>query len=500
MDFSSDEEDYDFYSSDEEMEETPTTFDEDVLPERDYELVPRDSVYQLMNSVLTDLVQITGISRTTLRILLNSFRWDKNQLLEKFYDNPDDLFQSNNILYKDSVENILPANIECEICFDTVEKNQLLGLNCKHYFCVDCYKEYCRVKINSDGENCISCPASNCLAYLEDNTVFQLFCQSDNDDKMVRKRYTKFVVDAFVSQNRGMLNCPTPDCHVIVKMTGETRTGYHNLGIEVNCECGETLCSKCSNQWHSPVKCELIKKWIIKCSDDSETLNWLNANTKECPKCNAIIEKNGGCNHMTCNAPSCRYEFCWPCLGKYGDCRCHAYNENGDAIAKGKSESRQSLERYLFYFTRFENHSKSLKLEHKIRTKINQNMDTLISRGVSWAGVQFLQESLEILRKCRQCLMYTYVFAFYLKQSNPKFIFEDNQGDLERATDRLTKALEEDLPENVDGFDELKFDSTLSEYKRSLLDKSRYCNERSKILVDHVMEGYENDIWIYNVE
>ena len=100
-----------------------------------------------------------------------------------------------------------------------------------------------------------------------------------------------------------MLFCSTPDCDVIVKMSGETRSGFHNLGIEINCECGETLCSKCGNQWHSPVKCELIKKWKIKCSDDSETMNWLNANTKECPKCKAAIEKNGGCNHMTCSKP-----------------------------------------------------------------------------------------------------------------------------------------------------------------------------------------------------
>lgn len=35
-----------------------------------------------------------------------------------------------------------------------------------------------------------------------------------------------------------------------------------------------------------------------KCDDDSETSNWIAANTKECPKCNVTIEKDGGCNHM----------------------------------------------------------------------------------------------------------------------------------------------------------------------------------------------------------
>ena len=36
---------------------------------------------------------------------------------------------------------------------------------------------------------------------------------------------------------------------------------------------------------------------------------WIKANTRPCPQCNIPIEKNDGCNHMTCTNPSCRHEF-----------------------------------------------------------------------------------------------------------------------------------------------------------------------------------------------
>ena len=41
--------------------------------------------------------------------------------------------------------------------------------------------------------------------------------------------------------------------------------------------------------------------------------------------------------------------------------------------------------------------------------------------------------------------MYTYVFAFYLVKTNQSVIFEDNQRDLESATEKLSEYLERDI-------------------------------------------------------
>ena len=46
-----------------------------------------------------------------------------------------------------------------------------------------------------------------------------------------------------------------------------------------------------------------------------ESSQWVQENTKACPRCRAATQKNGGCNHITCRA--CRHEWCWLCSASY---------------------------------------------------------------------------------------------------------------------------------------------------------------------------------------
>ena len=56
-----------------------------------------------------------------------------------------------------------------------------------------------------------------------------------------------------------------------------------------------------------------------------------------------------------------------------------------------------------------------------------------------------MKQAVDVLCQCRQTLMYTYAFAFYLRKSNHTLIFEDNQSDLEMATELLSEYLERDI-------------------------------------------------------
>ena len=50
--------------------------------------------------------------------------------------------------------------------------------------------------------------------------------------------------------------------------------------------------------------------------EDRRFKNWkVSYKVKRCPNCKYFIEKNDGCNHITCSF--CGYQFCWLCLQKY---------------------------------------------------------------------------------------------------------------------------------------------------------------------------------------
>ena len=44
--------------------------------------------------------------------------------------------------------------------------------------------------------------------------------------------------------------------------------------------------------------------------------------------------------------------------------------------------------------------------------------------NVSWIEAQFVKRAVDVLCQCRQILMYSYCFAYYLKKNNHTFIFE----------------------------------------------------------------------------
>ncbi len=127
-------------------------------------------------------------------------------------------------------------------------------------------------------------------------------------------RYQILLTRTYVDDRENLKWCPSPNCIYAVEC-GVKRRDLGRTVPSVACTCKHRFCFGCALADHQPAPCSLVKQWIKKCEDDSETANWISANTKECPKCSSTIEKNGGCNHMTCR--KCKHEFCLECIVEY---------------------------------------------------------------------------------------------------------------------------------------------------------------------------------------
>ena len=250
-----------------------------------------------------------------------------------FVDNDSEIINSDNEDIKDelygrsisrsSIDNINENNKkkECIIC---LEKQNLDNFskpdNCSHMFCNDCWYNYLSTKIDEGNAIKIKCMEQNCNSILDVEFVMNILGNKNNKDLI--KKFYKFKRKQEIEQIPNHIFCPYKNCE-----------GYsikQNDNNFLKCNKGHKFCSKCKFEgWHKGTPCGEDER-----KDMELFVQWKkNHNVKMCPNCKAPIEKNEGCNHMTCI--NCKYEFCWLCNQKYtsghfnnGTCRQFDQEEN----------------------------------------------------------------------------------------------------------------------------------------------------------------------------
>uniref|UniRef100_A0AAQ4S4D9 RBR-type E3 ubiquitin transferase n=1 Tax=Gasterosteus aculeatus aculeatus TaxID=481459 RepID=A0AAQ4S4D9_GASAC len=282
----------------------------------------------------------------------------------------------------------------------------------------------------------ISCMAQECSLQMPEDFVMPLLPGEELKDK-----YRRYLFRDYVESHFQLQLCPGADCPIVIKVQ-EPRAR------RVQCSrCSEVFCFKCRQMYHAPTDCATIRKWLTKCADDSETANYISAHTKDCPKCNICIEKNGGCNHMQCS--KCKHDFCWMCLGDWKThgseyYECSRYKENPDIVNQSQqAQAREALKKYLFYFERWENHNKSLQLEAQTYQRIQEKIQERVMNNLgTWIDWQYLHNASRLLAKCRYTLQYTYPYAYYMESGPRKKLFEYQQAQLEAEIENLSWKVE----------------------------------------------------------
>ncbi|CAO3687680.1 unnamed protein product [Rhizopus stolonifer] len=462
--------------------------------EVDHQVLDNDNLKAKQDTEINQVSMILGLSVEDSATLLRYFRWNKEKLFEQYMDSSEKVLQNAGVSSASFNRSIEKAgnlkDFVCDICCDDSPNIETACISCEHRFCKTCYTQYLYQKIREEGESRrIQCPDSGCSLIVDEKTI-ELLVDTETFNK-----YRDLLNRTFVDDNDFLRWCPAPDCEYAIECSTPS-TSLTSVVPAVECKCSLRFCFGCGLDDHQPCICALVRKWLKKCKDDSETANWISAHTKECPKCHSTIEKNGGCNHMTCR--KCRYEFCWVCMGPWSEhgtswYTCNRFDEKSSSEARdSQTQSRVSLERYLHYYNRYANHEHSAKLDQELYRKTEKKMEEMQQTSdLSWIEVQFLKKAVDVTVQCRTTLKWTYAFAFYLSRSNETELFEDNQRDLEMATEQLSELLEKPLDPDPE---------KIAKLRQAVLDKTVYVKLRREILLEDTAKGLQEGRWSYFTE
>lgn len=436
------------------------------LQDGTYTLIERGEVEEAMLAKAKEVSELLEVATSTAEVLLRHTGWSSERLMEQFWGDPGKMteecgvdkwsggcegFTATDLESAVTLPNPPSQGITCRICFCEVPPSEALGAPCSHMFCSECYEGYLSNKVD-EGSSCVhtTCPSDKCTTLVPPNLWARVLSSSSPGSAERLAKYRTYRIDNFITFSKELRWCPAPNCGKVVRAGACVNS--------VKCApggCGFSFCMKCGEEAHQPASCELLQQWVEKCQNESETANWILANTKRCPKCQTRIEKNQGCNHMSCS--QCKHEFCWMCMGDWSE---HGASTGGyykcnkfDPLKASDEESdsaraKRELDRYLHYYKRYHVHDDAQKFADKQLEATEKRMIELQeSTHGSWIDVQFLKSANEMVIDCRRTLKSTYILGYYLDPNATKQreLFENLQEHLERFTEKLSELTEQPL-------------------------------------------------------
>jgi len=149
--------------------------------------------------------------------------------------------------------------------------------------CEDCWEKF----VDHQLPRCRAARALECQTFTHQPMAAAIACRTSSAARHFKKQLQRRekLQDNILFPKALQVDCPQPGC-----------VGLGYLGVET------IMCFICEHQWASPTL------------EEAASTGELPSEVKKCPSCSWPIEKNGGCDHMTCR---CGHEFFWTTLLPY---------------------------------------------------------------------------------------------------------------------------------------------------------------------------------------
>ncbi|KAK3088458.1 hypothetical protein FSP39_019444 [Pinctada imbricata] len=200
--------------------------------------------------------------------------------------------------------NLVPGERECEICLET-DVGRRYRKCCRICVCDECMNAYFACQVEN-GIVRIGCVSDRCDQYAH---VEEIMCRLP---ACLKNKYYKFLVDA--NNDPYVKTCPR--CNYIHHVNKEDMNAQSKqlkkFGYSVCCpDCKLVWCFPCHAPEHKEIKCKEFRKGDKLVKTWAKERKYGQKNAEKCPKCKVYIERNGGCDHMTCE--KCYTSFCYCC-------------------------------------------------------------------------------------------------------------------------------------------------------------------------------------------
>jgi hypothetical protein len=179
--------------------------------------------------------------------------------------------------------------------------------------CVDCISAFLETRLKTRGAGGITCVSETCAPYIDDDlddpdyTSWLAYAPSF----LAETLHPEFFQGAFELwlSRRTKWECPNGCATADYVFEPAKTPGYP----QVHCPgCEQRYCAQCKALWHDKKTCQQYRAEHPDMRDETEVqtlADMAKVGAKRCPCCQSLIIKDGGCDHMLCEA--CGSNFSW---------------------------------------------------------------------------------------------------------------------------------------------------------------------------------------------